>query len=209
MGTELRRWAERWHLPLCPTYGMTETASQLTTLLPWEMAAKPESVGRSLPQVTLRLQADGELWVQGAMVSPFVVPASGWLVTGDRAHCDADGYWYLQGRMADTINCGGEKINPQELEDLLTQHPKIEDACAIARSDPEWGQVVEIVIVTASEVVLSLGAVQEFLLAQNLPRYKLPRHLWHWPALPRTANGKLQRQQVAQRIVTNSSALEG
>jgi O-succinylbenzoic acid--CoA ligase len=209
LGAELRHWAATLGLPLCPTYGMTETASQITTLLPGEGATKPNSIGRSLSHATLHLRPDGELWVRGAMVSDAVLNPDGWLATGDRASCDGDGYWYIHGRLADTINCGGEKIDPQELEDLLGRHSDVQDICAIAVDDGEWGQVVGVVVVPRPGVTLSLEAVQEFLQTQHLPRYKLPRRLWHWSSLPRTANGKLQRQQVAQRIVTNSSALEG
>ena len=138
-------------------FGQTETLGAYTTLTPDDHVA-PErigSVGRPLPGVEIRVvdpvtEADvpsgevGELWVlSDANVRP------GWLRTGDLARQDADGYIYPSGRLSDTINRGGEKFGPIEIETVLREHPAVVDVAAAGIPDAEMGERVGVAVVSA------------------------------------------------------------
>ena len=105
------------------TYGLTETASQVTTLAPAEAGAKLGSAGRPLLTTHLRIQ-DGEILVQGPTVAPGCADEDGWLHTGDLGRIDDDGFLYVTDRLGDVIVTGGENVLPAEVEEVLLRHPR-------------------------------------------------------------------------------------
>src|SRR5204863_9443702 len=84
------------------TYGLTETASQVTTLAPQDARRKLGSAGRPLLTTHLRIQ-DGEILVQGPVVAPGCADEDGWLHTGDLGHIDEEGFLYVEDRLGDVI----------------------------------------------------------------------------------------------------------
>jgi len=205
------------NLPIMPTYGMTETASQVTTLLPHEVALKQGSSGLPLFGNSLRIVdledcnqglavgAIGQILVQGLSVMNGYLdqPESnlirdGWLHTGDLGYLDRDGYLYVVSRRSDLIISGGENIYPTEIESILLSHPAIAEACVVGICDREWGEVVAAVIV--SEAQLPLAEIRSFCEQKSLARYKLPKLIYIWESLPKTASGKLLRQEICDRI---------
>ena len=104
------------------TYGLTETASQVTTLSPLDAGRKLGSAGRPLLTTHLRIQ-DGEILVQGPTVAPGVSDEDGWLHTGDIGRIDDDGFLYVTDRMGDMIVTGGENVIPAEIEEVLHAPP--------------------------------------------------------------------------------------
>jgi fatty-acyl-CoA synthase len=205
-------------VPLQQSWGMTETAPACTCVPRDEVAAHGTTVGQPLAFVRLRLvdadgrevqEADvpGELWVSGPQVTsgywrdPAATArafgAPGWLRTGDVAVRDADGRYRVCGRIGDVINTGGEKVHPAEVEAALEGCPGV-GACAVAgRPDDVWGQAVTALVVPAPGATPSLDALREHG-ARTLGRHKLPRHLVLVDALPRNANGKLDRARVRE-----------
>ncbi len=190
-------------LPPSQTYGLTEAASQVCTLLPDEAAAHPGSAGRVLPGMMLRL-VDGVIHLRGpSLFSGYEhgrtlsepLPADGWFSTGDLGECDAAGYLTVHGRRSDLILSGGENVYPAEVEAQLERHPQIAEAGVYGIADVEWGQVVAAVLVARGEPPGDDDVAAW--LASNLAGFKRPRR-WRWAAtLPRTATGKLQRQRLA------------
>lgn len=171
-------------IPVLPTYGMTETASQVVT------GARGDLAGRPLPGVELRIGDAGEVLVRGPMVSAGALAADGWLHTGDRGRIDADGRLHVEGRLKDVIVTGGENVAAAEVEEALLAHPAVDDAGVAPRPDPEWGEVV------VAHVVLSAAATDAELEAhcrERLGGYKVPRAFVRHPELPRNAAGKLLR----------------
>ncbi len=211
---ELIRQCLQLNLPISPTYGMTETASQITTLSPYEVATKIGSSGLPLfgnklwivddNQEDIAVGAIGQILVQGASVmngylnQPENNIQDGWLHTGDLGYLDRDGYLYVVSRRSDLIISGGENIYPSEIESILLTHPAILEACVVGISDREWGGIVVAVIVT--EAQLSLTEIRGFCEQKSLARYKLPKSIYIWEALPKTAYGKLLRQEIRDRI---------
>ena len=126
---ELLEWALDVGLPVMPTYGMTETCSQIAT------AEVGERLARPLPGVELKIADDGEILVRGPMVA-----ADGWLHTGDRGRLTDDGLLEVEGRMDDVIVTGGENVAAREVEDAIRSHPAV-DRCRGARDrGPGVGQ---------------------------------------------------------------------
>ncbi len=203
-------------LPVTPSYGLTEAATQAATALPANVRRKPGSVGRPLLFTELRIADSdgrplppgeiGEILVRGPQVTtayyrnPVATAAAlqgGWLHTGDMGRVDSDGDLFVLQRRADLIVSGGENIYPVEVETVLRDHPAVADVCVVGLPDPEWGQRC------AAAVQLHAGktVTRDALLAFSRGRlagYKQPsaRHIRFVDALPETASGKIARRAV-------------
>jgi o-succinylbenzoate---CoA ligase len=161
-----------------PTYGMTETCSQVWT-------------GRPLPGAEIANGPNGELLIRGPMVAPGAITEDGWLHTGDRGHIDEQGHLTVQGRIADTIVTGGENVAAAEVEEVLIAHPLVDDVAVVGRPDPEWGQVVTAFVVgTANPSELRAYA------RERLAGYKVPKQIRHVREIPRNAAGKILRGRL-------------
>jgi O-succinylbenzoic acid--CoA ligase len=205
-------------IPVSPTYGLTEAASQVTTLAPEELALAPGSAGRPLAGTRVRIVDDtgrdlpanepGEILVHGPQVMRGYLDrpdetaralAGGWLHTGDIGFLDARGDLHIHDRRSDLIVTGGENVYPAEVEAALLAHPDVAEACAVARPDPEWGQAVHVVIVSRVGSRPSLESLRESARAR-IAGFKLPRSVSYADALPRTAAGKLRREKVRREL---------
>ena len=178
---DLVEWAERTGFPLVPTYGMTETSSQVVT------------GHRPLLGVDLRIADDGEILVRGPMVAPGAAAGDGWLHTGDRGRLEPDGTLHVEGRLDDMIVTGGENVVAAEVEEALLAHPAVVDAAVVGRPDPEWGNAV------TAFVVLRAAASDDELGAhcrERLPGFKVPKAIVRRDELPRNAAGKLVRSRL-------------
>jgi O-succinylbenzoic acid--CoA ligase len=176
------------------TYGLTEAASQVTTLTPQEAVRKLESAGRPLLTTHLRIQ-DGEILVQGPTVAPGCADEDGWLHTADLGRIDDEGFLYVEGRLGDVIVTGGENVVPTEVEEVLLRHPSVEDAAAVGRADPEWQEAVAAVVVLRDGARASEEELRSHC-ASQLAGFKVPKRFEFVPELPRTASGKLLRREL-------------
>ena len=176
------------------TYGLTETASQVTTLAPQEARTRIGSAGRPLLTTHLRIR-DGEILVQGPTVAPGVADEDGWLHTGDLGRMDDDGFLYVEDRRGDVIITGGENVMPAEVEQALMRHPAVADAAAVGRSDPEWQEAVTAVVVLREPGAASADELRAHCAAE-LAGYKVPKRIEFAAELPRTASGKLIRRAL-------------
>ena len=183
----------------CQTYGLSECASQVCTLSPSEAAAGIGTAGTPVIGMEVSLSHAGAIRVRGSSLMdgyedhlcPF--DADGWFTTGDVGSFDAQGRLTILGRHDDVIVSGGEKIAPHLLEAYLERHPGIAEAGVYGEPDVEWGQRVCAVLVPRHQP-LADSDVRELLL--GLADFQRPKH-WRWEsALPRTASGKLQRQNL-------------
>ncbi len=176
------------------TYGLTEAASQVTTLEPTEARRKLGSAGRPLLTTHLRIQ-DGEILVQGPTVAPGVSDEDGWLHTGDLGRIDDEGFLYVTDRLGDVIVTGGENVIPAEVEEVLLRHPDVADAAAIGRADAEWQEVVAAVVVLRRGAEADAEALRRHC-SLSLAGYKVPKRFEFVAELPRTASGKLLRREL-------------
>ena len=178
------------------TYGLTEAASQVTTLEPGQAQRKLGSAGRPLLTTHLRIQ-DGEILVQGPTVAPGVADEDGWLHTGDLGRIDDEGFLYVEDRLTDVIISGGENVLPSEVEEVLLRHPAIAEAAVVGRPDAEWQEAVVAVVVLRD----GAGASGEELrahCASELAAFKVPKRFEFVSDLPRTGSGKLIRRATSK-----------
>jgi acyl-CoA synthetase (AMP-forming)/AMP-acid ligase II len=222
----MRRFAEAVPgLALCNGYGATETASPATIMPPGEGMAHTDSIGKVVACGDIRVMDDngkevpvgqnGELWIAGPMVSPgywrneaastasFV---GGFWKSGDIGSVDADGYVRIADRKKDMINCGGFKVYPAEVENVLCEIPVVIEAAVVGRHDNILGEVV-VAFVNArppasgeyETAALTEAAVRAFC-ATRMADYKVPlRVVVRSDPLPRNANGKIQKDQLRIR----------
>ncbi|MDR7562192.1 MAG: o-succinylbenzoate--CoA ligase [Armatimonadota bacterium] len=194
-------------IPVAPTYGLTEAASQVATLHPSEVRRKLGSCGRPLPVVEVRVEGgEGEILVRGPTVMagywghPEETASGlreGWLCTGDVGYLDEEGYLYVLDRREDRIVTGGENVSSAEVEAVLRAHPAVRDAGVVGIPDPEWGQRV----VAAVELVPGAVTTEEELrayCARLLAPYKVPKRIGFLPELPRTGPEKVSRAALRE-----------
>jgi len=194
----LGAWHDATGLWIRDGYGQTETG-QLTGM-PLGEPARPGSMGRPLPGISLEV-VDGELVLDPASDPTFFLryldeePPSGAWRTGDRVHADEHGFLYFEGRADDVIVSAGYRIGPFEVESVLSAHPAVAEAAVVAAPDEERGSVVRAVVVlrdghAPSEALAS--ELQEHVKAETAP-YKYPRVVDFAAELPRTPSGKVRR----------------
>ena len=205
---------------VCQIYGATETGPVSIYLKARDAAQRSGSAGKAGAGVDVRLVdahgldavpgAVGELWVRGPNVMQGYwqgdVPGdshtsfeNGWFKTGDLARCDADGFYWVVGRSKDMIISGGENIYPAEIENILAGCPDIAESAVIGQPDAKWGEVAVAVVVVKPGSQLTAQAVMT-LFNGKLARYKQPRRIVFVPNLPKTATGKVNKQQLVAQL---------
>jgi len=175
------------------------------------------SIGKPLPDVEVKiidqegkalpvLEA-GEILARGPRVmtgywrdeqkTSRVMTSDGWLRTGDMGWMDEEGYIYLTGRADDMIIRGGENISPEEVEEVLRSHPKVEEAAVIGVPDPEWGQQPRAVVVMKKGEAATSDEIMEYC-RSRLAGFKRPRSVVFVDSLPRNPMGKVPRKKLRE-----------
>jgi acyl-CoA synthetase (AMP-forming)/AMP-acid ligase II len=203
-------------LALHNVYGMSETAGVICALPAAESASMPESVGRTIPGVQVRLVDDdgrevptgspGELWVRGPIVTPGYLGdqeattaaiTGGWLHTGDYARVDDTGYVFVLDRKKDMIIRAGNKIYPVELEALLSGHPDIAEATVAGIPDGIAGEAVAVWVVPAPGGAVTPAEVKRWVRAR-MSDQAVPRYVAIVEAIPRNQTGKVDKKQLRE-----------
>jgi len=196
-------------LPVLPTYGMTETCSQICTR---SVTPEPEDdgVGRPLAGVEVAIVA-GEIHVRGAVLfsgywgeSQRYTPAT-WFATGDLGHVDPNGRLHVLGRLSDRIISGGENVNPLEVEQVLGPALAPRRVCVFGRDDPLWGEQVAIAIEgpVDPELVERIAHVSRTCLAP----FKRPRLVTFVEQLPELGSGKILRRALRESAALTLSPI--
>ncbi|WP_404404482.1 o-succinylbenzoate--CoA ligase [Jeotgalibacillus malaysiensis] len=210
---------ERCHheqIPVFQSYGMTETASQFTTLSPADATRKTGASGKPLFPGEIKIVDDqggdcaanviGEILVKGPSVTKGYLNndqatkeafAEGWLKTGDVGYLDNEGFLFVADRRSDLIISGGENIYPAEIESVISGHPSVKEAGVVGKKDDQWGEV------PAAFVVLIEQIEEEDLhtfVKERLAGYKRPKVYHFTDELPRNAAGKLVRRKLKEEI---------
>ncbi len=193
----LRERALQAGVPVALTYGLTETASQATTLPAAALDDPAHTAGPPLFCTRLRIAADGEIMLAGPTVARSAELHDGWLATGDLGRLDERGWLQVLGRKADTIVTGGENVAPAEVEAVLEAHPQVLEAGVVGRPHEEWGEMVAAWIVAAPGAAVDWDDLVAHCRAHLAP-YKIPKEFDRsGEPLPRTASGKLLRRELA------------
>jgi acyl-CoA synthetase (AMP-forming)/AMP-acid ligase II/acyl carrier protein len=203
-------------VPVLQHFGCTEAGVIATNCAP-PSASRRDTCGIPWPG-TLRIVAvdgsdlapgeTGEVLVGGATLTAGYLDApalnracfaDGWFRTGDVGRLDADGFLTIHGRLKEIINRGGEKIGPIEVDAALMRHPAVLEAAAFAVSHPRLGEDVAAAVVVRPGSTLTAAELTAFL-ADRLAAFKVPRRIFFVDALPKGANGKVQRRQLSALV---------
>ena len=202
-------------------FGLTE-CKRVSYLPPEEIDRRTGSVGKAMPNCETMILDDagnvlgpnevGELVVRGSNVMngywdapdetakrlrPGKIPHEMWLYTGDLFRTDDEGFLFWVGRQDDIIKSRGEKVSPREVEDVLHQHPLIAEAAVVGVSDPVLGQAVRAVLRLQDGATLTPRDVQAHC-RQYLEDFMVPQQVEIRDALPKTANGKIDKKLLAE-----------
>jgi acyl-CoA synthetase (AMP-forming)/AMP-acid ligase II len=176
------------------------------------------SIGRPLPDVEVKIIDEegkelpthevGEIVAKGARImtgywqdeqkTAQAFTSDGWLRTGDMGWKDEEGYIFLAGRGDDMIIRGGENISPEEVEDALYSHPKVEEAAVIGVPDPQWGQEPKAIVVLKKGQVATAEEIIEHC-HSRLSSFKRPRSVVFVDSLPRNPMGKVLKKTLREQ----------
>ncbi|WP_239351594.1 class I adenylate-forming enzyme family protein [Snodgrassella communis] len=182
-------------------YGTSE-AGICMIASPDDLAVYPTTIGKPLKGLCTKLVAKesaanmrNELYIKCA----WSTGGHYWVATGDLADKDADGYYYLNGRVDDMIVSGGENVYPFELQQCLSMHPKVKDTAVIGVDDEEFGQRLVAFIVLASDAEQTEAIIFSWLKTM-VARYQMPKKVIFVDELPMTEIGKVDRKKLRQLL---------
>lgn len=204
----VERWIDRG-VSVVQGYGLTEASPNVMCLAAVDALDHAGSVGQPYSYVDVALYDDdsktlvegvgrGEICVRGPNVfagywnDPYAtaqVLRDGWLMTGDVAERDGDGYYRISGRTKEMYISGGENVFPTEVERVLTTHHDVIDAAVVAVPHPHWGQSGVAFVVARSGSTIDVAQLRQFC-RQRLAGYKVPGHFYVVAQLPLTSVGK-------------------
>ncbi len=206
-------WKNKKNTNVRPGYGLTEAGPSITSLHQDFVFSKANSIGKPNFYVDLKIidfkgneaaeNEVGELCIKGDIVTPGYWNNSvatkdkiknGWFHTGDLAYRDADGFFFLKGRIDDMYITGGENIFPQEIESVLKQHPDIQSALVLPFDDDVWGKKGVAFVKTNSEHLL-IKDIQNFM-KDKLAKFKQPKEYIFMKDFPITGFGKISRKDL-------------
>lgn len=206
-------------------YGLTE-AAPVTHCNPVYGQRKAGSIGLPLPDVEARIVdyetledqpvgQEGELWLRGPQVmagywnrpdeTAKTITSDGWLRTGDIARMDDQGYFFIVDRLKDIIIASGFNIIPREVEEVLFQHPKVQDAVVAGVPDPYRGETVKAYLVLKPGQTATPAEIRTFC-KERLAPYKVPALVEFRSELPKTMVGKVLRRALVEEE-TNKRAV--
>lgn len=196
----------RFGIPVLWAYGATEFAGSVCSWTPDLYrefgAAKPNSSGRPLPGVQVRIidpDTGVELPIgrQGLLTARIEVMGPDWIRTTDIASIDEDGFLTIHGRNDGAINRGGFKILPETVRGVLLQHPSVLDACVVGVPDRRLGQVPFAAVELRSGAAQPTESELQDLVRATLASYQVPVAIAVVDALPRNAALKVRPGDVA------------
>ena len=195
---------------------LTEGGPGGVFLLPEQHEYKLGSGGKPMYFTEVRVVNDEFLDVDPGTIGEFVIKGAtvmkeyynkpeetkeafqnGWLLTGDLATIDEDGFISLVDRKADRIISAGENIYSIEVEQVINNHPQVAEAATVGLPEEEWGEIVGVIIVPKpGETIVEEQLMDYFL--EKLPGYKIPRKYMIAESLPRNASGKIMKYQLRE-----------
>jgi len=223
-------------VPVIQAYGMTEAGPQIASNGLARAQRKPGSVGRPVgTEVSIVAMesyfADsekiGEIAIRGASVIQEYFSAtedeagafiSGWLHTGDLGYLDDEGYLYLTGRKDELINSGGEKIAPQQIESVLSNHPAVRNVAVYPVPHDALGEVAHAAVVLREGFLLADDQLDDALALDRILRryclsqmaaFKVPQRFTFLESIPVQDNKKLQRRKLYPLIEAQTRADSG
>ena len=180
--------------------------------------ARLASIGKPMADVEMKVVDDdgkklgvgevGEILARGPRVmsgywkdeekTAKTIDKDGWVHTGDIGYVDEEGYYFLSGRSSDMIIRAGENISPEEIENVIREHPGVEDVAVIGVPDETWGEEPRAVVIPKKGVKVTEEEIMEYC-RQNLASFKRPRTVVFVDELPRNPMGKLIKKDIREK----------
>jgi len=219
-----KRFEELTGAKISEGYGLTE-ASPVTHANPFLGKRKIGSIGLPRPDVDAKIVdletgekdlppgEEGELCIRSPQVmlgywnrpeETSKTLRNGWLYTGDIGRMDEEGYFYIVDRKKDMIICSGYNVYPREIEEVLYQHPKIQEACIVGVPDPYRGETVKAFVVLKENQQTTAEEIIEYC-QKNMAKYKVPTSVEFRQELPKSHVGKVLRKILREQEMKKSS----
>jgi acyl-CoA synthetase (AMP-forming)/AMP-acid ligase II len=217
-------------------YGQTEATARLSYLEPSMLAAKRGSIGMGLASTRLEVlnqdgvpvaagsEEVGEIVASGPNISPGYWNSpeetarffrNGRLYTGDLARVDRDGFLYIVDRARDFIKSAGNRISPQEIEEVIASHPDVLHVAVVGVPDELLGEAVAAFAVPRAADCLSEASLKDYC-NERLPNHKVPQHIQVMGRLPMNDFGKVLKEELRsdrgfteERAIRSSARTEG
>jgi len=208
---------ETFGCPVIEAYGMTEATHQMASNPLPPAARKPGTVGIAAgPEVAimsddgtfLESGQTGEIVIKGENVTAGYENnpkaneenfTNGWFRTGDQGIMDDEGYLAITGRLKEIINRGGEKISPREVDEVLMDHPAVQQVVTFAIPHDKLGEEVAAVVVLREGEQAEENDIRNFAKC-HLADFKVPKKIIFMDEIPKGATGKLQRIGLAEKL---------
>ena len=211
----MKQFGERYpHVQPVQGYGATETSPLLTMTHLKDAPRKRASAGKAAPRAELKIIGPdgkevevgqiGEIIARGPQIMKGYLKdpnatakkiKDGWYHSGDLGRLDEEGYLYVLGRADDMIITGGLNVYPSEVETVLLNHPKVQEAAVVGIPDPSRGQALRAIVVLKHGETATHQEILSFC-KERLASFKIPRQLEFKDSLPKSSSGKIAKRQL-------------
>ncbi|MBC8508286.1 MAG: AMP-binding protein [Anaerolineales bacterium] len=216
----MNAWRKKKGIIFRQGYGLTEVGANCFSMTDEDSVPKSGSVGKPIFHSKMRIVDPetgqetpvgkaGELLIWGPHVcsgywrNPEATAESikaGWFYTGDMAHKDADGFYYIDGRYKDMIKSGGENVYAAEVEAVYKKHSAVKDAVLIGKVHEKWGEVGLMIMIIEDGKQVTEEELKNFAL-QSLAKFKIPKEVVFANDLPYTAYGKVEKAKLREKYL--------
>jgi fatty-acyl-CoA synthase len=216
----MNAWRDKKGIIFRQGYGLTEVGANCFSMTDEDSVPKTGSVGKPIFHSEMRIVdpesgadlepgAAGELLIRGPHVcsgywrnaeATAKAIVDGWFHTGDMAHRDEDGFYYIDGRYKDMIKSGGENVYAAEVESVLREHPSIKDAALIGKPDMIWGEVGLMIVILEEGYSTTEHELKEFC-RERLAKFKVPQEFVFADELPYSAYGKVEKIKLKEKYL--------
>ncbi|HEX7244151.1 MAG TPA: long-chain fatty acid--CoA ligase [Solirubrobacterales bacterium] len=209
----LRGFEEAFGAKVMEGYGLSETSPVACSNHP-DKERKAGSIGTPIEGVEMKVVDENDEEVARGEVGEIVIRGhnvmkgywqrpdataeamrGGWFHSGDMAHTDEEGYFYIVDRKKDLIIRGGYNVYPREVEEVLFEHPKIREAAVIGVPHDEWGEEIGAAVVLHEGEELPPKEVSAYV-KERIAAYKYPRVVWFVDELPKGPTGKILKREI-------------
>jgi long-chain acyl-CoA synthetase len=210
----IRAFEAKFDCPILEGYGLSETSPVASFNHP-DRERKPGSIGTPIEGVEMQVWSDdgkelpqgevGEIVIRGHNVmkgywnrpeaSAGAIDADGWFRSGDLARVDEDGYFFIVDRKKDMVIRGGYNVYPREVEEVLYEHPAVQEAAVVGIPDESLGEEVAAAVVVKEGESLDAQELKAFV-KERIATYKYPRKIWFVDELPKGPTGKILKREI-------------
>jgi long-chain acyl-CoA synthetase len=210
----MRAFEEKFGCIILEGYGLSETSPVASFNHP-DRERKPGSIGTPIEGVEMQVWDDdgnevaqgevGEIVIRGHNImkgywnrddaNKEAITEDGWFRTGDMAKVDEDGYFFIVDRKKDLIIRGGYNVYPREIEEVLYEHPAIQEAAVVGVPHDELGEEVGAAVVLKQGESLEAHELKSYL-KEQVAAYKYPRRIWFVDELPKGPTGKILKREI-------------